>query len=177
MSFPLQAPLRRLYRFQAWALAALSWLGLSSFISAGYQGSYPRLKLLGRQSSWQRRSNIDSPISYGTLCSPSAAQAHNHWPSCLHESTRTMRKCERQQVELVYALCLLFCRVFISVVLIALLPSISSTPMLTHTSDPGELDSFNVDTLHNKTGTFLPVESNTILTVLTVLQRLRDEVC
>lgn len=61
--------------------------------------------------------------------------------------------------------------------LTALLPSIFITLMLMHTSDPGELDSFNVDTLHNKTDTFLPVESNSILTVLTVLRQLRDEVC
>jgi len=45
------------------------------------------------------------------------------------------------------------------------------------TGDPGELDPFNADTLHNKPDTFLPVESNAIAAVLTVLQWLHDEVC
>lgn len=57
-----------------------------------------------------------------------------------------------------------------------LLPPIPVPQLLTHAGRPGEPDPVLAQTLCNPRDTFLPAESNSILTALTVLWQLRDEV-
>lgn len=153
----------------------LSGLGLSSFISTRHHGSDPRL---GHQSPWQERfKGLTLQPPRGLFSFPPLPKYTNACHQVCMKAQGQRENASEQQVQLVCAACLFFCCVSISVVLIALLPFISATPTLTHTGDPGEPDPSNADSLHNKTGTFLPVASNSILTFLTALQQLRDEVC